>query len=275
MDRYLNRKVASQMMPLNTQLERLLQNAKSLESEEIIEIVNKYRDLFDQYRFRLRPSVGSISLISCSSYTPQLGFSNINSARALQEKLEALRERRATLEAPARDTPEKSLQSWLILEALQNNGRVASIERGVDDRHSYWFVSDEIALKDPETDKRLVADLLLVREDGLGEIEFVNVELKSQRTTETHIQAKNFSRFIQEPDRVALWRGFAETMLPRKKWRWKEPGERRGLVIWPCGSDPASPRGRTVDLVNQYKALGIDTICYFGPEYKFGPEHSA
>jgi hypothetical protein len=262
------------MMPLNTQLERLLQNAKSLESDEITEVVNKYRDLFNQYGFRLRPSVGSISLVSCSSYTPQLGFSNINSARALQEKLEALRGRRAKLEAPGRDTPEKALQSWLIWEAMQNEGRVASIERAVDDRHSYWFVSDEIALTDPETDKRLVADLLMVREDSHSEVEFVNVELKSQRTTGTHIQAKNFSRFIQKPERVALWRGFAETMLPRKKCRWKEPGECRGLVIWPRGSDPANPRERTVNLVNQYKAQGIDTISYYGPEYKFGPEHS-
>jgi hypothetical protein len=262
------------MMPLNAQLENLLRNAKYLESDEIIEIVSKYGDLFNQYRFRLRPSVGSISLVSCSSYTPQLGFSNIKSARALREKLEALRERRATLSAPGRDTPEKSLQSWLILDAMQNNGSVASIERALDDRHSYWFVSDEIALKNPETEKRLVADLLLVREDGLGELEFVNVELKSQRTTETHIQAKNFSRFIQKPDRVALWRDFAETMLPKKTCRWKEPGQCRGLVVWPFGSGATSSRGRTVDLLNQYKAEGIDTICYAGPEYRFGPEHS-
>ncbi len=262
------------MMPLNAQLEHLLRNAKYLESDEIIRVVNKYDDLFSRCRFRLRPSVGSISLVSCSSFTPQLGFSNIKDAGALQEKLEALREGRVKLCAPGRDTPEKSLQSWLISEAMQNNGRVASIERALDDRHSYWFVSDEIALNNPETDKRLVADLLLVREDSRGELEFVNVELKSQRTTETHIQAKNFSRFIQEPDRVALWRDFAETMLPKKTCLWKEPGECKGLVVWPFGSGVASPRGRTIDLLNQYKAEGIDTICYAGPEYRFGSEHS-
>jgi hypothetical protein len=71
-------------MPLNAQLERLLQNAKYLESDEVTEIVNKYGDLFNQYRLRLRPSVGSISLVSCSSYTPQLGFSNIKKARGAE-----------------------------------------------------------------------------------------------------------------------------------------------------------------------------------------------
>jgi hypothetical protein len=58
------------MKPLNIQLEQLLQNANSLRSDEILEIVDKYRDLFDRYRFRLRPSVGSISLVSYSRYTP-------------------------------------------------------------------------------------------------------------------------------------------------------------------------------------------------------------
>jgi hypothetical protein len=62
--------------------------------------------------------------------------------------------------------------------------------------------------------------------------------------------------------------------LPRPCFLEKEPGECRGLVIWPRGSDPANPRERTVNLVNQYKAQGIDTISYYGPEYKFGPEHS-
>jgi hypothetical protein len=262
------------MMPLNIQLEQLLQNANSLRSDEILEIVDKYRDLFDRYRFRLRPSVGSISLVSYSRYTPQLGFSDIKGARVLQEKLEALREKRVVLNAPGRDTPEKDLQSWLISEAMQNKGRVASIERALNDHHSYWFVSDEIALKDPETGKRLVADLLFVREDGRGELEFVNVELKSQRSTETHDQAKDFSSFVKEPGWVALWRNFAVTMLDRKECLWKEAGGCRGLVVWPYGSDQASPRGRTVDLVNQYKAQGIGTICYAGPEYRFGPEHS-
>lgn len=102
----------------------------------------------------------------------------------------------------------------------------------------------------------------------------MNVELKSQRSTETHDQAKDFSSFVKEPGWVALWRNFAVTMLDRKECLWKEAGGCRGLVVWPYGSDQASPRGRTVDLVNQYKAQGIGTICYAGPEYRFGPEHS-
>jgi hypothetical protein len=154
---------------------------------------------------------------------------------------------------------------------MHYEGRLHAIERVLDDHHSYWLVSDEIALK-KENDERVVADLLLVREDALGESEFVNVELKSQRTTETHKQVVEFSAFIQEPDRIALWREFAETMVGGKKRRWKEPGGCGGLVIWPSRSDPSTSRGSTLQLIKQYKLQGIDTICYSGSQYSFRPE---
>lgn len=266
------------MTLINAQLERLLQNAKLVQSDEFLRIVEKHQDLFNQHRFRLRPSVGSISLVSCASATPQLGFPQIGSAPNLQIKLEALREGRTEFNEPRRSTPEKHLQSWLISEAMQNNGRVEPVERALNDGHSYWFVSDEIALThqtEGSKTEKIVADLLLVREDGLGESEFVNVELKFQRTTETHKQVEEFWRGFGEPERIALWRNFAETMLGGRKRRWKETAKRRGLVIWPSGSDRVAPRESTVRLVNDYKARGIDTLCYSGPEYSLHAEPSA
>ncbi len=262
------------MTLMNTQLEQLLQNAERVQSDEFLEIEEKYRDLFNRHQFRLRPSVGSISLVSCASDTPQLGFPQMRSALHLQNKLEALRMEPAKFCEPGRSTPEKRLQSWLISEAMQNNGRIESIERTLNDDHSYWFVSDEIALTlqtEGSKPEKIVADLLLVREDGRGESEFVNAELKYKRTTETHKQVENFWRGFREPKRIALWRQFAETMLGRKERRWKETEKRRGLVIWPSGSS----RESTVRLVNDYKAQGIDTLCYSGPEYGLHAERSA
>jgi hypothetical protein len=261
------------MTVMNTQLERLLQNAKLVQGDEFLEIEEKYRDLFNRHRFRLRPSVGSISLVSCASATPQLGFSQIRNAQYLQDKLDALREGGAKFKELRRSTPEKYLQSWLISEAMQNNGRIESIERALNDDHSYWFVSDEIAIThqaEGSKPEKIVADLLLVREDGRGESEFVNAELKYKRTTETHKQVEKFWQGFREPKRIALWRQFAETMLGRKERRWKETEKRRGLVIWPSGSS----RESTVRFVNDYKAQGIDTLC-FGPEYGLRAERSA
>jgi hypothetical protein len=161
---------------------------------------------------------------------------------------------------------------------MQNNWRVESIERALNDDHSYWFVSDEIALTHQTEGGRaekIVADLLLVREDGCGKSEFVNAELKYKRTTETHKQAENFWQGFREPERIALWRKFAETMLGRKERRWKETAKCRGLVIWPSASDRVVTRESTIRLVNDYKAQGIDTLCYFGPEYRLRGEGSA
>jgi hypothetical protein len=113
--------------------------------------------------------------------------------------------------------------------------------------------------------------LLLVREDGLGQSEFVNVELKYQRTTRTHKQVVDFWRSFRDPEGIALWREFAETMLGRKKRSWKEVDEDvgRGLVIWPSASNPAAPLDSTTRRLNCYRAKGIDTICYSGPASDF------
>jgi hypothetical protein len=266
------------MALMNIQLKRLLQNAELVQSDEFSKITETYRDLFIGHHFRLRPSVGSISLVSCASATPQLGYSGIKSALHLQNKLAALSEERAKFGHLRRSTPEKRLQSWLISEALQNGGRIDSIGRALKDGHSYWFVSDEIALAhqtEGNEPQKIVADLLLVRENGSGESEFVNAELKYKRTTETHKQVEDFWQGFREPEQIALWRKFAEMMLGRKERRWKETDKRRGLVIWPSRSDRAAPRESTVHLINCYKARGIDTICYSVPEYRLHAEPSA
>lgn len=265
------------MTLMNIQLERLLQNAKLVQSDEFSKIAETHRDLFSRHQFRLRPSVGSISLVSSASATPQLGFSKIKSALHLQNKLSALREEPARFGDLHRSTPEKRLQSWLISEALQNGGRIESIGRALNDGHSYWFVSDEIALAhhtEGDEPEKIVADLLLVRENGSGESEFVNAELKYKRTTETHKQVESFWQGFREPKQIALWRKFAETMLGRKERLWKETEQRRGLVIWPSASDLVTPRGSTIRLMKHYKERGIDTICYSVPEYKLRAEPS-
>lgn len=265
---------------LTAQLEQLLANAKRIKTEEFTEVVNEYRDLFDRYSFRLRPSVGSISLVSCSNRTPQLGFSNMTSSASMRRKLGSLKEGTAGLEVPLRPTPEKSLQSWLISEALHNNGQLKSIEGALDDQHSYWFVSDEIALSASNGDSfdgkgvRVVADLLVVRLDSNGESELVNVELKSERTTKTHGQIETFWDFMG-PDQFALWRELADTMLGGNKRRWKELGDTKGIVIWPGASKNSKPSERTAQLLAGYKSKGIDTIGYFGPPYIFESEPSA
>lgn len=262
------------MSVLTDQLEKLVANAKRVKSDEFQSVIDEYRDLFDRYVFRLRPSVGSISLVSCTNWTPQLGFSNMTSGAILRRTLAALKDGSEKLKAPDRPTPEKSVQSWLIAQSIANAGRVEAIEKAVSDSHSYWFVSDEIALTSSDAKgglrpTRVVADLLMIRTDESGDSELVNVELKSQRTTETHGQTQEFWQFMG-PSQIALWREFVDVMMGGPKRSWKTDSRSRGIVIWPRAVKPSKS---TAELIARYKSEeNIDTICYAGPNYSFGRE---
>jgi hypothetical protein len=176
--------------------------------------------------------------------------------------------------------PEKSVQSWLICEAMHNGGQLRSIERALNDGHSYWFVTDEISLNasdvsNPnEKETRVVADLLAVRVDRSGESELVNVELKSERATKTHDLIEAFWTFMG-PSLMALWHEFVDVMIGDNNRRWKTLDDNKGIVIWPGLKDGSKKLDRTAQVMADYKSKGIDTICYFVPDYRFAPEHSA
>ena len=260
---------------LNSQLEQLIENARRIKTPEFVRAIEDHSDLFKYYRFRLRPSVSSMSLVSCSHWTPQLGFSGITNATALRNKLESLKQDKISLDRPGRETPEKALQSWLISQAIANGQKLASIDAALNDGHSYRFVTDEISLKisdDPQqsgSGNRVVADLLLIRTNGQGESEIVNAELKSQRSTETFEQIDHFWKFMGK-DQLNLWREFIGIMLGNDELRWKDVNAPRGIVVWPAPLGSASKQTR--ELVAKHKANDIATICYNGPLYEFATE---
>jgi len=114
-----------------------------------------------------------------------------------------------------------------------------SIEKALDDDHSYWFVSDEISLNTSDQAnpndraKRVVADLLVVRVNRSGESAIVNVELKSERTTKTHGQIETFWT-VMGPSEVVLWHEFVDTIIGGNNRRWKTLDGNKGIVIWPA-----------------------------------------
>jgi len=118
------------MNVLTAHLEQLLANAMRIKTDEFTEVATEFADVFDRHSSRLRPSVGSISLVSCSHLTPQLRFSNLTTGPALRRKLAALSDVTVPFEAPARPTPEKSVQSWLIYGAMHNDGRLPLHRKG-------------------------------------------------------------------------------------------------------------------------------------------------
>ncbi|APO52122.1 bll7668 [Bradyrhizobium diazoefficiens USDA 110] len=110
----------------------------------------------------------------------------------------------------------------------------------------------------------MVADLLMIRTDENGACELVNVELKSQRTTETHRQTRGFWQFMG-PSQVILWREFVDVVLEGANRTWKTDSESRGIVIWP---NAVKPSKSTAELIARYRSKeNIETICYSGPNY--------
>lgn len=265
------------MSLLNSQLEQLIENARRIKTPEFVKAIEDHRDLFKRYSLRLRPSVNSISLVSYSCATPQLGFSGIADATALRKTLDALKKEEIALKPPGRETPEKALQSWLISQAIANGQKLTSIDAVLKDGHSYRFVTDEISLRVSDASQtatngtRVVADLLLIRTNGQGESEIVNAELKSQRSTETFKQIDDFWKFMGE-DQWKRWREFIGTMLGDGELRWKDVNAPCGIVIWPAPLGSSSQQTR--ELVSERKKDGIETICYTGPLYQFETERA-
>jgi hypothetical protein len=217
------------VLPLSEQLQRLVKNAEKVRSEPF----QVFKDELSRELLWLRPSVNSISAVSCCKDTPQLGFSGISIA-----KLERII--KEPLSRPKRRTPEKCLQSWLVRQALTSGGRLELLGDILGGQ--YWFVSDEIALK--TASEKVVADLLLVRVDDDGLASLVNVEIKSERSMETFRQVISFRKALEDPELQADWKRFAEVMIG-KNFQWHPSQETHGVVIWPAvGKNPTRALAR-------------------------------
>jgi hypothetical protein len=232
-------------------------------------VIQQHQDLFGRHQLRLRPSVGSFSLVSCSPFSPQLGQAGLKTAEHLKRELEGLRSGRWTLKRPGRPTPEKAVQSWLIFDALSNaNGEVTSLFDAAQTGVRYWFVSDEIALQEGST--KFVADMLLVKELPDGSAGLVNAELKYQRSMETFKQVETFRQALDDDDLVGLWRNFAEAMTQRQ-FNWSSSSRSSGMVIWPGLEAGKTARRTTIEKLGAQER--IETIGYHGGPFSFGLEH--
>ena len=237
---------------VSSQVASLVKTASVITQDKgILELTEQLRS---QQR-RIRPSVKGFSLVSYSETTPQLGFSDIRSASRLAAKLQE------PIPAPRRVTPEKKLQSWLIRSAISTGGEIAPLSSLFGSR--FWFSSDEIAISvvtiDGSRRMKIIGDLLLVREDDQGRAQFVNVELKSKRTTDTFTQVLNFRRLIEHPKLQKDWRQFAQTMTG-KVFNWEESSNTHGLVIWPLASGQSrfAKRGTRYERID---LIGYE-MCY-------------
>jgi hypothetical protein len=214
------------MDTIASNLNKLISHAKLVK-----ELEDKYKDNFAGC-LRLRPSVGSFSLVSCAAEKPQAGHPNLRSELDLKKSFDEI------IPPPKRKVPEKELQSWLIRQARSEGGQISDISNLLD--HQFWFVSDEIAISD--TARKFVADMLLVRVDSNNLAQLVNVELKYNRSMNTFRQVETFREVLENSELYARWQRFSEIMTGQS-FRWRPLQEKTyGLVIWPKSNDPLTAR---------------------------------
>ena len=98
----------------------------------------KHHELMLQHKLHFRGNVKSISLISLAKETPEIGESNIRSEKGALLKLEAIINGTLPL-LKNRNTREKELQAWLILNALSSNKQLFFDSK-------LQFITSELAL---------------------------------------------------------------------------------------------------------------------------------
>lgn len=144
----------------------------------------KHAKLFSKEKeeVHVRGNLKSMSLISLSEDTPELGFSSIKTEKTILNKL---KNEFKNLEL-GKLTPEKELQAWIIKKAISNK-HILPFGGNIK------FITSEMAIKNNDG-KRIVNDILGFHEEhGI----FV-IELKSDRAMTRLIeQVNSFEKIIE------------------------------------------------------------------------------
>ena len=168
----------------------------------------RFREELLKKEAHFRGSVNSLSLISLNKETPEMGVGNIKTeARAVEEL------QKFNPEKPKRNTPEKSLQSWIILNAMRNNNVLPFGD-------NLTFITSELAIV-LEDGRKVVNDILAVDKDN----SLVVVELKSERVNSVKEQALDFKGIIEA--RQEFFKQLTELMTG-KNWN----GNVKCAIVW-------------------------------------------
>lgn len=197
---------------------------------------NKLHNELLEHEFHFRGNIKSFSLISLSKEFPEVGFSGLKKEHiGLKRFYEVIQKEgyKARFLENGRDTREKELQAWIVLNAIKNNMQLTFDEE-------ITFLTSELALtlKNDKTNKgrRVVNDLLGLDSDGT----LVVIELKSDRAKKRLIeQITNFTSVIKQNSK--FFKELVMLLTEEREWN----GKIRGVVVW-----PDSERARKINWPN-------------------------
>lgn len=194
------------------------------------ELNEKHHAFLIEKRLHFRGNKNSVSLISLAKETAEKGVANIKE----KEKAESILHNQIILEEPKRDTPEKILQAWIILDAMRNNGKLPFKE-------NLTFITSELVFENKEeyqlskSKRDIRNDILSIDKDN----NLCIIELKYSRVNEVKKQTIEFEKVVMnELDffyQLAL-------LYTNQKWN----GSIRKIAVWP----KSEGKSRTQEYLN-------------------------
>ena len=179
---------------------KYFQKAKQLNEQHLTDLL--------KYQGWHRGSLNGLSLVSLHPDRPQLDIKNIEELKI-----------HSTLNRPGRSTPEKQLQSWIIYNALINDG-ILPFDQNIK------FITDEFAKQTGSI--KLVMDLFGFNPSTNT---FVMIELKSSRAlTELTNQLNSAEQAIR--NEIELYR----TLLSIHGYEWNAPFRTETIAVWPSAN---------------------------------------
>lgn len=209
---------------------QMLIEANNLKYFQIAKMLNdKYNGTLIQMKAHFRGNMNSYSLVSLDSVTPEIGISGLTKEYAKSELF------KFSPQKPIRCTPEKVLQSWIILNAIENNYLLPFGE-------NLTFITSELVIP-LENNKRIVNDILAID----GDDNLVVIELKSLRVNEVKEQSLRFKEVIESRD-DDFFKELIKLMLGRN-WN----GKIRCMVVWPQKEGKKRPLSQNYKDVEVYE----------------------
>ncbi|CAG5087730.1 hypothetical protein [Parvicella tangerina] len=181
------------------------------------ELNDEHHDLLIEKKLHFRGNKNSVSLISLAKETAEKGVPNIKE----KEKAESILHNQIILEEPKRDTPEKVLQAWIILDAMRNNGKLPFKENLTFITSELVFANkEEYQLSKPNRDIR--NDVLAIDNDN----NLCIIELKYSRVNEVKKQTIEFEKVVKNETEF-----FHQLVLLYTNQKWN--GSIRKIAVWP------------------------------------------
>jgi hypothetical protein len=181
------------------------------------ELNDEHHDLLIEKKLHFRGNKNSVSLISLAKETAEKGIPNIKE----KEKAESILHNQIILEDPKRNTPEKVLQAWIVLDAMRNNGKLPFKENLMFITSELVFANkEEYQLSKPNRDIR--NDILAIDNDN----NLCIIELKYSRVNEVKKQTNEFEKVVK--NEIEFFQQLA-LLYTNQNWN----GNIRKIAVWP------------------------------------------